>query len=136
MGQLAWYDRELCQDDYVKAAFVFTSGPESEWTDFDVNEVLTSKLVAHINSGSPLPVESEEPVVEGFTLHQRQRAEQEFADFPATMKECNRQGYVWQKEWWWGQEWCFCLVYLPADHKYKALKLEPQTWQVVAAIDL
>lgn len=57
MGQLAWYDRELCKDDYVKAAFIFTSGPESEWVDFDVNETLTRKLTAHINSSSPLPVE-------------------------------------------------------------------------------
>lgn len=57
MGQLAWYDRELCQDDYVKAAFIFTSGPESEWVDFDVNEALTRKLVNHINSSNPLPVE-------------------------------------------------------------------------------
>ena len=61
MGQLAWYDRELCQDDYVKVAFIFTSGPESDWVDFDVNENLTRKLVNHINSSSPLPVEPDGP---------------------------------------------------------------------------
>ena len=55
MGQLAWYDRELCQDDYVEAAFIFTSGPEAGWVNFDVNETLTKKLVAHINSASQPP---------------------------------------------------------------------------------
>lgn len=65
MGQLVWYDRELCQDDYVKAAFIFTSGPESDWLDFDVNETLTRKLVAHINTGGPLPVEP--PPIDGPT---------------------------------------------------------------------
>ena len=64
MGQLAWYDRETCQDDYVKAFFRFTSGAESEWLDFDDTESLTRKQVNHINSSSPLPVE---PPVDGLT---------------------------------------------------------------------
>ena len=64
MGQLAWYDRESCQDDYVKAFFRFTSGAEDEWLDFDDNENLTRKQVAHINSSSPLPVE---PPIDGPT---------------------------------------------------------------------
>lgn len=54
MGQLSWYDREICKDDYVKAAFIFTSGPESEWVDFEVGESLTRKLANHINAGGPL----------------------------------------------------------------------------------
>lgn len=57
MGQLAWYDRELCQDDYVRAFFRFTSGAENDWLDFDDTESLTRKQVAHINSSSPLPVD-------------------------------------------------------------------------------
>lgn len=136
MGQLSWYDRELCQDDYVEAAFVFTSGPESEWTDFDVNETLTRKLVAHINAGGPLPVEPQpEPVLEGFTQAEREEATRQFELHPATMKAANELGYVWQREWRLG-EFYFALVYLPDDHKYKVLKLDPQTWQVVAEIDL
>jgi len=135
MGQLAWCDRELCQDGYVKAAFIFTSGPESEWVDFEVNEVLTRKLVAHINAGGPLPAEPEGPVVEGFTQAEREEARRQFERHPATMKAANQLGYVWQKEWEFNGFY-FALVYLPADHKYKVIKLEPQTWQLVATIDL
>lgn len=133
MGQLAWYDRELCQDDYVEAAFVFTSGPESEWVDFDVNEMLTRKLVGHINSSSPPPPVP--PVTEGFSWFDRERANREFEMHPATMKAANELGYMWQREWEFN-DFYFCLVYSRTEHKYKALKLDPHTWQVVATIDL
>jgi len=135
MGQLAWYDREMCKDEYVKAAFIFTSGPESDWVDFDVNETLTRKLVAHINAGGPLSALPEESASNEFTQQERELGETRFAMLPATMKAANRAGYVWQDEWRFG-DFYFCLVYLPDDCKYRVLKLECGTWQVVATIDL
>jgi hypothetical protein len=36
MAQLAWYDRELQQDDYVIGAAIFTYGATSDWASFDV----------------------------------------------------------------------------------------------------
>jgi hypothetical protein len=42
--QLLWYDSELQKDAYVKAAFIFTSGPFPDWNDFDFNEALSRRL--------------------------------------------------------------------------------------------
>ena len=135
MGQLAWYDRELCQDDYVKAAFIFTSGPESDWVDFDVNENLTRKLVNHINSSSPLPVEP--PIVDGFTEEEVARCRIGLDVVPATIKAAVERDYYWLKELYTpGDPYAFALVYDPQTRRYKALKLETRRWQVVASIDL
>lgn len=42
--QLLWYDSELEKDPYVKAAFIFTSGPFPDWNDFDYGETLSHRL--------------------------------------------------------------------------------------------
>lgn len=131
MGQLAWYDREVCQDDYVKAFFRFTSGAEDEWLDFDDNEILTRKQVNHINSSSPSPVE---PPME-FIQTEYEEAKRQFEKHPATMKAANQADYIWQREWQFGGFY-FTLVYSPNDRKYKVLKLDPHTWQVIAVSDL
>ena len=43
-NQLEWYSTELERDDFVEAAFIFTSGPHQDWVDFDFNEHLSGWL--------------------------------------------------------------------------------------------
>ncbi len=38
LSQLLWYEQELQSDEYVGAAFVFTSGATGPWRSFDVGE--------------------------------------------------------------------------------------------------
>lgn len=137
MGQLAWYDRELCQNDYVKAAFIFTSGPESDWVDFDVNETLTRKVVAHVNSSSPPLVPPEESVGDEFTQTEIARCRTGLGLVPATIKASVERGLVWVKELYAPLDpYAFAMAYDPQTGRYVALKLESQTWRVVATIDL
>ncbi len=42
--QLRWYNGEIEKDDYVIAAFIFTSGPFSQWSDFDFDRALSRRL--------------------------------------------------------------------------------------------
>lgn len=53
MNQLKWYDGELRKDPYVKAATIFTSGPNWDWTDFDVDLELSKDIHDHIASNPP-----------------------------------------------------------------------------------
>lgn len=54
-AQLAWYDAELCKDDYVVAAVPFVSGPVGEWADFDVDESLARWICARHTAPTPPP---------------------------------------------------------------------------------
>ena len=124
---------------WLKALFKFTYGFEGQWQSYDHQEGFVRNLVTVMSDlpGPPVepPAPPEELASHPFTSFDRQQAEYQFELHPATMKAANELGYLWQKEW----EFCFfyfCLVYSPADHKYKVLKLDPQTWQVVAQIDL
>lgn len=56
MAQLAWYDNEICQDEEIAAAFVFTSGPYPDWWDFDVNREMSELLNQHIATFKPGPI--------------------------------------------------------------------------------
>lgn len=47
MEQLAWYDNELQKDNYVRAATIFTSGPNYNWQDFDFDQELSKALHAY-----------------------------------------------------------------------------------------
>jgi hypothetical protein len=48
--QLAWYDRQLQQDDYVIGAAIFTAGsPRGHWPSFDITAILPS-LADHVVS--------------------------------------------------------------------------------------
>jgi len=53
MAQLAWYDNEICQDEEIAAAFVFTSGPYPDWWDFDVNREISELMHQHIATFTP-----------------------------------------------------------------------------------
>lgn len=124
---------------WLKALLTFTWGYEGQWGSYDHDEGFVRNLVQVMANlpGPPVepPAPPEEPASHPFTSFDRQQAEYQFEIHPATMKAANELGYLWQKEW----EFCFfyfCLVYSPADHKYKVLKLDPKTWQVVAQIDL
>lgn len=48
LRQLLWYESELQEDHYVEAAFVFTSGPTSTWTSFNVGEAEWRDLVRRL----------------------------------------------------------------------------------------
>lgn len=50
MTQLAWYDSELRKDDYVAGAVIFTSGPNADWQDFDVDRNLSAMLCQYIEN--------------------------------------------------------------------------------------
>ena len=43
---LQWYDSEIARDDYVECATIFTSGPYSDWVDFDFDEPLSRWLAS------------------------------------------------------------------------------------------
>lgn len=67
LGQLQWYDGELGRDDYVQAATIFTSGPNQDWIDFDVDEPASRDLSHYIDSkkGASNPTYQEDtPVVD------------------------------------------------------------------------
>jgi hypothetical protein len=129
MGQLSWYDRELCQDDYVKAAFIFTSGPESEWMDFDANEALTRKLVNHINSSSPLPV-APPPASDSLTNEERARLRGFFAArVPATLKDAIARQRVFIGEV--PETPNLYIAWDPAYGRYEICKLDAQTWELL-----
>lgn len=53
--QLAWYKAELDKDEYVKAAFVFTYGPNQDWMDFDVTPTL-AQVIDDLNQTVPAPI--------------------------------------------------------------------------------
>jgi len=57
MEQLAWYDGELAQDPLVLAAFPFTSTPNEEWMDFEVNDTLHEMVRRHRETFAPPVVE-------------------------------------------------------------------------------
>jgi hypothetical protein len=38
LAELAWYEDELQMDEYVEAAFLFTSGATGTWRSVDVGE--------------------------------------------------------------------------------------------------
>ena len=40
--QLQWYAEQLDQDDYIQCACVFTSGPNNDWRDFEIDEDLVA----------------------------------------------------------------------------------------------
>jgi len=46
LDQLAWYDAQLSQDEYIKAAFLYTSGPTWDWESFDVTETIARAVAA------------------------------------------------------------------------------------------
>ena len=50
LEQLKWYDGELRKDDTVLAATVFTSGPNADWQQFDMDEELSKSLAAYVAS--------------------------------------------------------------------------------------
>ena len=55
LSQLAWYDKELQRDSYVEAATIFTSGPNWDWADFDVDQQLSQMLAAYIDAARDTP---------------------------------------------------------------------------------
>ncbi len=61
LSELIWYDGELQTDDYVQAATIFTSGPNADWTDYDVDETLSRNLAAYIEQQRSLPAASPAP---------------------------------------------------------------------------
>jgi len=127
------------QKPWLLALFKFVYGWEKPWQTYNHDEGFVRNLVVAMPNlpvnEEPVNPSPEEPTSDGFSSFDRVEAEWQFAQHPATMKAANQLGYVWQREWEFNGFY-FCLVYSPADHKYKVLKLEPQTWQVVATIDL
>ena len=57
MDQLAWYDQELQQDDYVIGATIFTWGSfDRPWSDFDVaGTPVADKLIDYARANPALP---------------------------------------------------------------------------------
>jgi len=53
--QLAWWDDELEKDEYVYCATLFTSGPNSDWEDFDIDKELSLWLKDRIAQSPPIP---------------------------------------------------------------------------------
>ena len=41
-AQLSWYNDQISQDDYIQCACVFTSGPNNDWRDFEIDEDLVA----------------------------------------------------------------------------------------------
>ena len=140
MRQLAVRDAEYSAAPVIQNVTPFV-WLDWNWPSFTIIESMSGRIVAHVKAkGAYRPGEMPTPppvgpVIEGFTQAEREEARVQFEKHPATMKASNWAGYVWQKEWKFGGFY-FALVYLPEDHKYKVLKLDPQTWQVVAKIDL
>jgi len=51
-GQLAWFDSELLKDPEVLCATIFTGGPQSMWSSFEVDEQLARWMAArHVTGG-------------------------------------------------------------------------------------
>lgn len=51
MRQLLWYEQQLQQDEYVEAAFLFTSGATRTWASFDVGEGEWRDLTRRLGDG-------------------------------------------------------------------------------------
>lgn len=64
--QLAWYDAEICKDDYVACATAFLSGPNDGWRDFDVDEGLARWICAR---HSALPIDVERALGDAMQAH-------------------------------------------------------------------
>jgi len=52
--QLLWYNEQLARDGFVRAAVVFTSGPDQTWKDFDFDQHLSRRLHNAIESSTTL----------------------------------------------------------------------------------
>lgn len=48
LAQLAWYDAELRKDPEIVAATVFTSRPNADWQDFNVDPDISRRIAAHL----------------------------------------------------------------------------------------
>jgi len=64
--QLLWYNEELKKDSYIVAFTPFTSGPYSDWTDFNFDEELVKMLKVYLT----LPNIPVAPVVNEDTIRQ------------------------------------------------------------------
>ena len=60
--QLLWYNDELRKDSYVVAFTPFTSGPYSDWEDFNFDEGLVKLLAGHLKLVPDLPITPAPPV--------------------------------------------------------------------------
>jgi hypothetical protein len=80
--QLVWYDGKLKEDDFVKAAFIFTSGPDQDWRDFDFDESLSRRLHEAIEAAVPTPplYESHYVLMFGNVPHSWRRALEHYFD--------------------------------------------------------
>jgi len=59
-------------------------------------------------------------------------ARSELALVPATMKVCDRLGYVWRTEFYGtNRDYVYAIAYDPKNSVYKALKLSAGDWQLV-----
>lgn len=55
LQDLIWYDSEIQKDSYVKAATIFTSGPNNDWRTFDVYESLARRIDDYAKTLPPIP---------------------------------------------------------------------------------
>jgi len=128
--QLAWYDSEICRDDIVQAAFVFTAAPHGgQWQSFELTEDISTLLCDHIRSTGP-----EQRTPYALTETDVQDARMTLATYPATMKACVDREYVWCAEWQAPDGGQCCLAWF--DGRYRVIKLEPHTWKLVDEVIL
>ncbi len=142
--QLAWYDSEICRDDIVQAAFVFTAAPHAgEWESFKLTQDISALLRDHLRANPPAqPQEpvvvieppSEEPTPYALTEADVQDARMTLATYPATMKACTDREYTWCAEWQAPDGGQCCLAWY--DGSYRVIKLEPHTWTLVDEVIL
>lgn len=58
---LAWYDRELCKDEIIAGAFVFTAGGTGDWVTFDISEKQAADLARTLAAQTPVAPEPAPP---------------------------------------------------------------------------
>jgi len=66
--QILWYNHELRKDPYIVAFTPFTSGPYSDWVDFDFDRELVKMLKKHLDTVPDLPTIPVPPIVNEDTI--------------------------------------------------------------------
>lgn len=101
-----------------------------------VQPIVNMLLAEPCQRREPMPEPTPEPS-KNFTDAEKQRCRNAFATVPATMKAAVERDCVWLKEIYSsGDAYAFALVWNRTTRRYQALKLETQTWQVVAETTL
>lgn len=70
-----------------------------------------------------------------FTATESALMRNDYYVFPATRKVCLALGYIWlQERYVSGAAFAYCLAYKPSEKCFVALKIESDTWKLVAEI--